>query len=497
MSKKRILLNTDYILLNTGLARAYKEVLLYLFNTQKYDIALYACGMTFESPDYDRLPFKCFGALPNNPVEIEQLNRDPGRARDAAYGEYNINKVIELWRPDVAVFGNDSWAVSPMLSKPFWNKIHCIPHTTIDSENFLDDQIKLVKASKKLFVWADFAKEEYNRLGYNNVEIIRGPINPKFFYKLNKNEALDLRQKFNIPKETFICGFVFRNQIRKKPIQIMEGYSIFKKRNPSIKNTKLLFHTHFSEPQGWDIPRFRDIFNIPKEDILTTYICRGCKNIEVRYFDGQDLDCKSCGAQKSQITCNVAVGATEEDLNKVYNLMDCYCHIADAAGQECPIQEAMYCELPVGTMDYAACSTYTRQPFVYTIDNTWDLQHGTQFKRAVVSVNSIAKFLEKMYEAKPEERAKLGKLGREWTIKNYSPEVVGKQWEDYIDSLPPVDWDYKFDFVPKNPMAAIDMNVESDLDFVLQLYDKILNMKMDPTTDEGVAHWLKQLSAVK
>lgn len=497
MEKKKILFNTDYLLLKTGLARNIKEVLLYLHSTNKYELGLYACGMAWDTPDFQKLPFKCYGALPNNQLEISQLNRDPGLMTLAAYGEYNIDRVIKEFRPDVLVVSNDSWSMEKYPSHAFWNKIHCIPHITIDSLPFLDSQVKLAKESKKIFVWADFAKEEYNRLGFNNVEVLTGAINPNKFFKLSNQERLDIRKKFNIPQNAFICGFVSRNQLRKDYPALLGGYAEFKRQNPAVKNTYLLLHTHFSESQGWDIPKFRDGLKIPKEEVLTTYICKGCKEIEVRYFDGQELDCRFCGAKKSQITCNVALGSTEEELNQVYNIMDFYCHPVTNGGLEYGPLEALCAQRPIATVAYSSCEMFTRQPFCFQIDNTWTYQHGTQFKRAVSYPSSIAKLMAKVYNMLIQDREKLGKQGREWALSKFSPEIIGKQWEDYFDSLPPVDWDYKFDYIPKNPNAPIDFGIENDLDFVLELYDKILNMKVDPINDEGVKFWISKLSQVK
>ena len=40
-------------------------------------------------------------------------------------------------------------------------------------------------------------------------------------------------------------------------------------KNPNIKNTYLLFHTHWAENQGWDIHRFCDTYGVNKNEILT------------------------------------------------------------------------------------------------------------------------------------------------------------------------------------------------------------------------------------
>lgn len=485
--KKTIIINTDYPLLKTGLAKNGRELAFYLHKTGKYNIIYYACGMNWENADYQRLPFKCVGALPNNPQELEQLNRDQGLMRAWAYGLGYADRVVKEFKPDIFISSNDSWGV--FHDKPYWNKIHCIPHITLDSLPFLDDQIKLIKASKQTFVWAEFAEKEAKKLGLNNVKTLTGIVRQDNCFKLSKQEKIDLRKKYNIPLDAFITGFVFRNQLRKELRPLMEGYSIFKKDNPQIKNTYLLLHTSINE--GWNILKFCEEFNIPKEEILVTYICRHCGETEVKFINGNDLDCRFCGAQKSQITCNVSVGATEQQLNQIYNLMDCYCHLANAAGLEIPVIEALYTELPVATNGYASLETFTQQEFVYNIDFAWTVQLGTQFKRSAPYAISVAKFLKRISNMSVDDRAKIGKKGREWAISKFSPEVVCKQWEDYLDSLPPVDWDYNFEVEQKNPDAIIP-EIKDDSEWVITLYREILKMTVD-TQDAGYINWITNL----
>jgi len=118
---------------------------------------------------------------------------------------------------------NDTWSSYPFVERPWWNKIHCIPHKTIDSLPFLEDQIKHIKISKTFFVWSDFAEKEAIRLGLNNVKTIPGICKSAIIFKLNKLKKQELRQKFNISQNAFITGFVFRNQLRKLPKVLMEG----------------------------------------------------------------------------------------------------------------------------------------------------------------------------------------------------------------------------------------------------------------------------------
>ncbi len=171
--------------------------------------------------------------------------------------------------------------------------------------------------------------------------------------------------------------------------------------------------------------------------------------------------------------------------------MDCYCHPQNASGLEIPMCEALYCELPLATNPYAAGETFASQEFVYPIDFAWTVQLGTQFKRAAPYSSSVAKFIKKIYNTSIEDRNKIGKKGREWAISQFSPEVVCKQWEDYLDSLPKIDWDYNFAPEAKNPNAVIP-NIQDEGEWIIALYREILKMTVDKN-DSGFLNWIEQL----
>lgn len=493
MRKKTVVINTDYPLLKTGLAKNGKELANYLHKTGKYNVVYYACSHPWGCPDFERLPYKCVGALPDTQQEMQQIqSKGEEHLRDCSYGLYNIDRVIKEHEPFALITSNDSWASHKFLDKPWWDKIHCLPHITLDSLPFLDQQTDYLKRSKHFLVWADFAEKEAKRLGFNNCKMITGMIPSGKFYKLEKYKKKELRKQNNIPDDAFITGFIYRNQIRKEVGPTIEGYKQFKKNNPQIKNTFLLFHTNFGEPMGWDIPRFCKTHDIPLTEILTTYICRNCWNYEIKSFCGNDLKCKFCQGEKSQININIREGVTEEQLNEIYNLMDCYCHISNAAGLELPICEALYCELPLGTVPYASQEMFTQQDFVYEISCSFGLQLGTQFKRAVPSITSIAKYLEKIYKLSEQERSKIGKRGREWALSKFSPEIVGKQWENLLDSLPEHGYDFnlnKRENLSANPQAQIPDESDNSK-WVTSLYNSILGVKPD---EKGFNDWMNAL----
>ena len=492
MQKKKVLLQTDFSLAKTGFGRNAKSILRYLYKTNKYDIVHYCCGINWSHPELKRTPWKSVGSLPDNQQELEQINRDPNLARMASYGQYNLDKIIEQEKPDVYIATQDIWGVDFAIDKPWFNKINSVIWTTLDSLPILPSAIEKAPKIKNYWIWSDFATKELHRMGFSHVKTVHGSLEEDKFYKLSDEKRLNLRKENNIPENAFIVGFVFRNQLRKSVPNLLEGYANWKKENPNIKNTYLLLHTHWGE--GWNIHKLAEEYGINNQEILTTYVCKNCGNYEIKPFSGQDLNCKFCKAQKSQITTNVGLGVSEEQLNEVYNLMDVYCHPFTSGGQEIPIQEAKLTELITLVTNYS-CGEEMCYPEAESLPLDWFeyREHGTEFKKASTDPKSITNQINKVFNMSREERSRMGKKARDWTIKNFSVNAVGKTIENFIDSCDKVDHSSSFSKESPNPNALVP-EINDNEQRILFLYHNILNLKNIDKNDDGFKHWMQQIS---
>jgi glycosyltransferase involved in cell wall biosynthesis len=492
MQKKKVLLQTDFSLAKTGFGRNAKSILKYLYQTNKYDIVHYCCGINWSHPELKRTPWKSVGSLPDNQQELEQINRDPNLARMASYGQYNLDKIIEQEKPDVYIATQDIWGVDFAIDKPWFNKINSVIWTTLDSLPILPSAIEKAPKIKNYWIWSDFATKELHRMGFSHVKTVHGSLEEDKFYKLSDENRLNLRKQNNIPEDAFIIGFVFRNQLRKSVPNLLEGYANWKKENPNIKNTYLLLHTHWGE--GWNIHKLAEEYGINNQEILTTYVCKNCGNYEIKPFSGQDLNCKFCKAEKSQITTNVGLGVSEEQLNEVYNLMDVYCHPFTSGGQEIPIQEAKLTELITLVTNYS-CGEEMCYPEAESLPLDWFeyREHGTEFKKASTDPKSITIQINKVFNMSKEERSRMGKKARDWTIKNFSVNAVGKTIENFIDSCGKVDHSSSFSKEVPNPNALVP-EINDNEQWILFLYHNILNLKNIDKNDDGFKHWMQQIS---
>tara|TARA_R100000808_G_scaffold6858_1_gene20211 strand:- start:25790 stop:27700 length:1911 start_codon:yes stop_codon:yes gene_type:complete len=491
MRKKKLLFQSDYALAKTGFGRNAKAVLSYLYDTGKYDIVHYCCGIPWSSPQLQRTPWKGYGTLPDSEQEQKELGRDPHVGRLASYGAHNLDKVIQEVKPDVYIAVQDIWGIDFAVEKKWFKHVASALWTTLDSLPILPAAVQVAPKVDNYWIWSDFATKALNEMGHEHIKTLHGAVDGENFYKLPSQIKKQLRQKFGITEDTFIVGFVFRNQLRKSVPNLIEGFKKFQNNNPN-SNSKLLLHTHFGE--GWNIMKLADEYKVSHQDIITTYVCRKCWNYAVQHFHGLNTQCGHCGAKDSCTTTNVSEGVSEEQLNEVYNLMDVYCHPFTSGGQEIPIQEAKLTELITLVTDYS-CGEEMCQDGAESLPLAWSeyREHGTEFIKASTSPLSISKQLGKVFKMKPDKRQKMGKQARKWAIDNFSPAHVGGFIEKFIDEAPFTEYDFSLEEVKKNPQAEIP-EIEDDSEWIKALYHNILMRPEVDEKDDGHRYWMHEIA---
>ena len=487
--KLKVLFQTDSPLAKTGFGRNAKALLSYLYRTGKYDISQYCCSTAWSDPNLKRVPWEAFGALPDDKVELNQISQNPQINRTLGYGEYNIDKAVKRVKPDVIISVQDIWGIDFTLNKPWFDKTHNVYWTTLDSLPIIPSAENAAKKIKNFWVWSNFAEKDMNKRGFNNVKTMHGCIEAKDFKKLPLNKRQELRHINEIPQDAFIVGFVFRNQLRKSVPNLIEGFAEFQKQNPK-SNSKLLLHTSWQE--GWNIHRLADQYGVNKRDILTTHVCNKCTSYEVREYKGEKAPCKFCGGKDTMVTTGVGLGVSEEQLCEVYNLMDVYCHPFTSGGQEIPIQEAKLCELVTLVTNYS-CGEEMCEEDAASLSLDWDkyTEHITEFIKASTKPFSIAKNLSKVFKMKPESRSKMGQQARQWVLDHFSTEAIGKQFEEFLDALEPIEYDFDAPPVKQDPDFVVP-NIEDNREWLLCMYENILKRTQEDI--EGVKYWLNQLS---
>ena len=92
--KKKVLIQTDFSLAKTGFGRNAKSILTYLYNTNKYDLTHYCCGMKENNPNLTKTPWKSIGCIPTDPFVVEEIEKDPEAMKLAVYGHSKLDETI-------------------------------------------------------------------------------------------------------------------------------------------------------------------------------------------------------------------------------------------------------------------------------------------------------------------------------------------------------------------------------------------------------------------
>jgi glycosyltransferase involved in cell wall biosynthesis len=473
----------------TGFGKNTKNVLSYLQKTGKYEILEYASQVIDHNPELQTLPWKARGALPANQQILNELNKDPNRARLASYGEMNVENVVKDFQSDVNFFVEDKWGIDFNKTKNFWGKIPSVFWVTQDSKPLIgvDD----ADATPYYWTWADFARKEFHKLGKTHVKTQYPPVDLTHFYNLGVNKTKELRNKFKISDDVFVIGDSSRNQLRKFT-NLVEGYAVFRKENPLVKSILLLV-TNFSE--GWDIPRLAKTYGVDMKEVWTAYVSSECNEYFLHPFVGQEQKCPFTGKEKAVNTVNITKGLTEDQLNEVYNVMDVFLHPSTSGGAELTVIEAAAAERIVIVPDYSYGEDVIElNKGALCLDWAKYLEIGTQFEKSAPYPSSIAKQLKKVLNMDDSKRTEMGRLSRQWAKENYDLELNCKKIEEFIDSLPLVDWStINLDAPKANPNYQLPPNYKdlSIPEFINLLYKEILNRDADKG---GFDNWFNQLN---
>ena len=486
--KKTVVFHSNHSRMFTGFGKNAKNILRYLYRTGKYNIIEFANSKTKNAEDLKTLPWQAFGTLPEQ-GKLQALASDQTKIRMASYGVIEIDELIKEAKPDFYIGVEDIWALSPLVDKKWWNE-NCMVWTTLDSLPIYPDALKIIPKVKHYYAWSAFVEKEVKRLGHpeGSIKTLRGATETSCFFRLKDDERKLIRKEFGLTDE-FVVGFVFRNQLRKSVPNLMQGFKIFKDKNPKLK-PKLLLHTHWSE--GWDIQRLIKDNGLENSDILTTYFCKKCKQYEVKSFRGQKIPCRFCDGKDTVETTNIHNGVSEEQLNEVYNLMDVYCHPFTSGGQEIPVTEAKLTELITLVTNYSCGEDFcTEESGGMPLSWKPYFEPGTNFIKATTLPESIADKLERAAYTPISKRNEMGKKARQFVLDNLSAEVIGKQIEKIIDEAPSVLWNHSSSFELRNPNYDPPESSD-DVSWIIDLYKNILKTNVD-AEDNGVKSWLNQI----
>ncbi len=488
--KIKVCIVSNYSKVLTGFGKAVRNILIRLHQDPRFEVIECANGLRFGQDG--KTPWRCYGTFPSDPNILQEISQDPHKERLASYGNYTIDKIIELEKPDTIIGIEDIWAFD-WHRKVWFDKLNTIIWTTLDSLPILDQAYHLNTKVDKFLVWASFAEKEMKSKGFD-VETLHGPIDYSHFFPLDRfsqsGKRAELRKKFGLD-DKFVIGFVFKNQLRKSVPNLLEGFKIFKKKNPEAK---LLLHTDWAyDPNVWDIPKYIKEKGLDPNDVLCTYVCQHCKEYILTPYEGENKNCPLCGCKNSLITKNNVFGATEEQLNEIYNIMDVYCHPFTSGGQELPIQEAKATGLITLVTEYS-CGTDCCYEEDGGIPLKWSeyREPFTHFIKATTDPNSIAKGLQKVKDMPLKKKQEFSKKAIECVNNKFSVDKIVDRLKEIILELGKTDWDFDFQDKLTNTSFVPEMNTDDGLtpsEWLIDVYKKMFDKdftEKDIEIEEGV-----------
>ena len=246
--------------------------------------------------------------------------------------------------------------------------------------------------------YSKFGWEEMRKQGIYSEYIPHG-VDEKIFRPLPSQKA-KLKEKFGHKGTDFVVGMVAANKgypARKAWQQCIEGFAMFAQRHA---DAKLYLHTLTTSEMGG--PNLREM--------LAFYGCIDRARFTNPYY--------------------LMLGFEANELCELYNSFDVLLAASMGEGFGIPILEAQCCGIPVITTDFSSMPELTAAGWKARVLTKWFTPLVAH--QVIPDPVSIAECMERAYEA---DRAKLGKVGREFAMGYTWDKLVAEKWAPLLKQI--------------------------------------------------------------
>jgi len=434
MNKKRVLFLTEATYLSTGYATYSKQVMQRLHDSGKYKIAELSVYGSEKDERRKTIPWKNYPNLPN-PEDAEQTklySSDP----TCQFGAWRFERACLDFKPDVVLSIRDFWMDSFIMKSPFRRIFNWCWMPTVDASPQNEEWIHYFSQADSIVTYSDWASNVILSQSGGCINFV-GTASPSASEEFVPMDKESLRKKLNIEPDVKIIGTVMRNQRRKLFPVLFEAFAKYI-HNGCHDNTYLYCHTSYPDA-GWDLGQLLHTYGISSR-VLFTYVCSGCKSVEICKFNDARKVCDSCGKYESR-PVGAGNGVSDADLAQIYNLFDLYVQCANSEGFGLPQVEAAACGIPIACTNYSAMEDVIKKLDAYPIqlDGKYkELETGCD--RAVPNVNSIVDIFYKFFNATEDFRKMRSKTTRYKFEKHYSWDKTSEVWMNAIDNAPYANW---------------------------------------------------------
>jgi len=432
MRKKRVLFCSEATFLNTGYSTYTREILNYLYSTNKYELAELASYGEQGDPRASNIPWKFYGVIPNNNASKEEKEAYHSSPTNQ-FGEFRFEDVCLDFKPDIVCDIRDFWMLDFADRSPFRPFFKWCIMPTVDARPQARQWISTYASADACLTYSDWAGEVLKNQSGGKINYL-GSSPPSAHPAYQPIENTDgLRALFGINPNAKIIGTVMRNQRRKLYPDL---FSAFKKLLDMVENKNEYFlYCHTSYPDlGWDIPELLQEYGLSSR-VLFTYICGQTNKPFVSLFRGAVAESPYTHEYCATLS-NVRNGLSYEDLAKIINLFDLYVQYANCEGFGLPQVEAAACGIPVAGTDYSAMESVLRQlEGIPITPKALYKELETGCLRAVPDNDLAAQKFYEFFQLPKSIRKKIGNRTRELFLEHFQWHKSGKKWEDYFDSV--------------------------------------------------------------
>lgn len=296
----------------------------------------------------------------------------------------------------------------------------------------MEDEIHQICPIAWWHVWDNWPKPSFNAPFYDSTDLINchshltyelcrqdfpektnfipHALPDEIFYPLGESRRLSKKAELLGPgrKDDFTLFWVNRNARRKRPSDVIEAWSIFRRKIESEgrKDATLIMHTDPLDQEGPNLHEVTELFKVKDSVVFST--------------DRIDF----------------------EQMNVLHNISDACINISYAEGFGLATLEAMQCGRPIIALKTGGL---TRQ----VVDHRDGTENGialpVEFRTCVgsqvvpyiyedyVSNQTVSEAIEKMYRMGPEGRKKLGEKSRSYAQSEFSYQDVIDRWHETLN----------------------------------------------------------------
>ncbi len=467
MRKKKILIVTEFSLLNTGYSVYSRNLLSELVKREDYEINEFSLYLHPNDPLQYNLPWKCYANLPLE-HEVQEYESDILNQ----FGKWRFEKVCLYARPDVILSTKDHWMDSFILHSPLKKCFKFLWMPACDGKPQNSAWIADFIGADKILAYNSWSLSVLKEQGgdlINTFKAAHPGTDPAFYPVQNKKEH---KKFFGFDPDCFIVGTNMRNQKRKLFPDLFFAFRKFLNDNEELgRKTYLYCHTSFPD-SGWNLPRLLKE-NSLQNKVLFSYVCHSCGKAFPSFFADSVTTCRFCGQNTARFP-NTKVGLDNNSLAQIYNLFDVYVQYANAEGSGFPQIEAASCAVPVMSVDYSAMEDIVRKLKGIPIKvQQLARESETHVNRAIPNNDDFVARLAEFLSLPSSLKLKKGFDARKGVLDNYTWRKCADVWEEAIDSVGYGNWNLPANFHTPNLNIP---QIPSNSDFVDWCIVNILGM---------------------